>query len=323
MIRHTALYLCACALAAMAPRCQTYPQHGVIAAADAQANLPVQRIGIDDLIGISVYDSPELSRAVRVGADGAIRLPMVKARMRVSGMLPIEVENAIASELADEQIMVDPIVTVSIVESRSRPIVVSGAVRTPVVFQASGETMLLDALARAGGLADGAGPDVLVSKSQTGPDGKPITLTQRIAVKALIDEADASANLKLDGGEQVRVPDAGRVYVVGNVKRPGAFALRDAADTSVLQVLALSEGLEKFAAKEAYIYRREGGTGGKHEIPIELEKIMQRKSPDIPLLPNDILYIPDNKGRRNFAAIMTSVASIGGGAAVASVYLAR
>jgi hypothetical protein len=50
---------------------------------------------------------------------------------------------------------------------------------------------------------------------------------------------------------------------------------------------------------------------------------MQRKAPDVPLLANDILYIPDNKGKRNFAAVMTSVVAIGGGAAAASVYLAR
>jgi len=295
----------------------------VAALPDSTSNLPLQKMGIDDLIGITVYDSPELTRTVRVAADGTIRLPMVKARIPVAGLLPSDVETVIAAQLTKEEVLVDPIVTVSVVESRSRPIVVSGAVKKPITFQASSQTSLLDALARAEGLDTDCGPEILVSKVQTGPDGKTSTLTRRISVKALIDAADPELNLQLQGGEQIRVPEAGRVYVVGNVRKPGAFVIHDASETSVLRVLALSEGLEKFAAKEAYIYRREQGPAGKNEIPIELEKIMQRKAPDVPLQANDVLYIPDNKNSRSFARIMESVAAIGGGAAIASIYLAR
>lgn len=211
----------------------------------------------------------------------------------------------------------------SVVESRSRPIVVSGAVKNPLTFQASSQTSLLDALARAEGLSADAGPEILVSKVQTGSDGKTATLTQRISVKSLIDAADPDANIQLQGGEQIRVPEAGRVYVVGNVRKPGAYVIHDSSETSVLRVLALSEGLDKFAAKEAYIYRREQGPAGKNEIPIELQKIMQRKAPDVPLQANDVLYIPDDKGRRSLARILESVAAIGGGAAVAAIYMSR
>jgi polysaccharide export outer membrane protein len=246
------------------------PAHSVAVFPDSTTNLPVQKIGIDDLIGISVYDSPELTRTVRVAADGAIRLPMVKARILIVGLLPYDVETVISAELVKEKILVDPIVTVSVVESRSRPIVVSGAVKKPITFQASSQTSLLDALARAEGLAADAGPEILVSKAQDGPDGKTATLTQRISVRALIDGADPELNLSLQGGEQIRVPEAGRVYVIGNVKKPGAFVIHDTSETSVLRVLALSEGLDKFASKEAYIYRREQGPAGKNEIPIEL-----------------------------------------------------
>ncbi len=71
----------------------------------------------------------------------------------------------------------------------------------------------------------------------------------------------------------------------------------------------------------AYIYRQEGGTGGKSEIPIELEKIMQRKSADVALMANDILYIPDNKSRRNLASAIEKTLLVGGGLAAASIYV--
>ncbi len=290
---------------------------------DYTSNLPIQKIGVDDLVGISVYDSPELTRTVRVGADGTIRLPMVKAHIPVMNLFPAEVEAAVAAELRVEKILVDPIVAVSVVESRSRPIVVSGAVKMPITFQASSQTSLLDALARAEGLAPEAGPEILVTKTDTGSDGKTSTLTRRISIKALIDASDPELNLPLQGGEQIRVPEAGRVYIVGCVKKPGAFVIHDASETSVLRVLALSEGLEKFAGKEAYIYRREQMPSGKKEIAIELDKILRRKAPDVPLQANDVLYIPENKGKRSWARVMESVIAIGGGAAVASVYVAR
>src|SRR5437667_10727527 len=73
---------------------------------DSTSNLPVQKIGVDDLIGVSVYDSPELTRTVRVASDGSIRLPMVRIRIPVAGLLPSQVELAIASELAKEEILV-------------------------------------------------------------------------------------------------------------------------------------------------------------------------------------------------------------------------
>jgi polysaccharide export outer membrane protein len=287
---------------------------------ESTSNLPVQKIGIDDLIGIFVYDCPELTRTVRVASDGAIRLPMVKVRIPIAGLLPVDAEAVIAAQLTKERILVDPIVTVSVVESRSRPIVVSGAVKKPITFQASGQTTLLDALARAEGLAIEAGPEILVSKIRTGPDGKPYTLTQRIAVKALIDATDPELNLDLQGGEQIRVPEAGRVYVVGNVRKPGAFVIHDSTETTVLRAVSLSEGLLPYAGQLAYIYRTEGGTSGRNEIPIELKKILDRKAPDVPMLPNDILYITDRAGRRNFARILEIM---GGGIGAAAIYTTR
>jgi polysaccharide biosynthesis/export protein len=265
---------------------------------ELSANLPAQKIGPNDLIAISVYDSPELTRTIRVGPDGMIRLPMLRQKIKADGMLPLALEAAIAEALRAEELLVDPVVTVTIAEYHSRPINVAGAVKNPVTFQAAGPVTLLDALTRAGGLSPDAGPEILVSHFQTGEDGAPTALVQRIAVKALIEMADPEMNLKLTGGEEIRVPEVRKVYVVGTVRRPGAFPVQNTAETTVLQMLALAEGLGPFASKQGYIYRQDAETGSKHEIPIELSKIMGRKAPDVPLQPDDILYIPDNPGRR-------------------------
>ena len=107
------------------------------------------------------------------------------------------------------------------------------------------------------------------------------------------------------------MPEAGRVYVIGNVKKSGAFPIQDGRDTTVLKALAVSEGLLPYSMNEAYIYRREAGKSGRDEIPIQLSQIMNRKAPDVVLKSDDILYIPDNKHRRMAMTTLEKIAGFG------------
>jgi len=283
------------------------------------SNLPVEKIGKDDLIGVTVYDAPELTRTVRVGSDGDIRLPMLQHHIPAAGLYPAELEKAITAALTNENVLVDPIVTVSVVEYRSRPISVSGAVKNPLTFQGTGTVTLLDAISQAQGLTENAGSEILVIRQPSGTNDKSATLIQRIPVRGLISAEDPALNLHLEGGEEIRVPEAGRVFVLGRVKKPGMFFITDGSESSVMKALALSEGLDTFPSHKAYIYRVEGGSGGRNEIPIELKKIMNHKSPDVPLLANDILYIPDATGVQ--ASLKALEASLGVAAALGAAAL--
>lgn len=276
-------------------------------------NLPLLRIGANDLLNINVYGAPELSRPVRVNPEGRIQIPMVKQSFQVEGKFAAEIESMLAAALEKEKILVDPVVTVSVAEYISRPISVIGAVKTPLTFQAFGNVTLLDALSRAGGLTGEAGGEILLSRMQVGSEGKPSSLVMRIPVKQLLDQADPELNYALKGGEEIRVPEASKIFVVGNVKRPGAFPVRDSQDTTVLKMLAVSEGLLPFATEQAFIYRREGGEGNRNEIAIPLSKIMARKAPDVTLHPNDVLYIPDNKNKRMTMSMVDRIATFGAG----------
>ena len=139
--------------------------------ADAgKANLPSQTIGADDLIAVSVYRSPELTRTVRVEADGSITLPLLRESVHAVGLLPNELEKAVTEALKREGILVNPVVEVTVAEYASRPISVMGAVKKPLTFQAVGHVTLLDALAKAEGLAPGAAQEVLVTLPDAGAD---------------------------------------------------------------------------------------------------------------------------------------------------------
>jgi polysaccharide export outer membrane protein len=283
------------------------------------SNLPVAKIGNDDLIGVTVYDAPELTRTVRVSPEGDLYLPMVKQPIHAAGLYPTDLEKTIATALTENHVLVDPVVTVSIVEYRSRPITVAGAVKMPMTFQATGNVTLLDAISRAQGLTENAGSEILVSSLALGADGKPTTLVQRIPVRGLLEGTNPALNLDLRGGEVIRVPEAGRIYVVGDVKKPGAFYITDGSESSVLKALALSEGLDSFFSHNAYVYRVDDSGEGRKEIPVELKKIMSRKSPDVTLVAGDILYIPNASGAK--ASLKVLEESVGVGTALTGAFI--
>lgn len=291
-----------------------------VADLNPNSNLPFQAIGPDDLLGLQVYDAPELTRTVRVSAEGTIRLPMLKAPIGVQGLLPNDIEKLVAEALQREQLFVDPYVTVNVVEYHSRPVSVSGAVRTPTVFQAIGNTTLLDALARAGGLnTDTAGPEIIVTK----PNGYTGTQSiQRIPAKALISGAEPELNLKLTGGEQIRVPDVGKFIVAGSVNKPGPYPIIDGAANTVVTAIAQAQGTIQYFSHTAYLYRPDD-KGTMHEITVPLGDILARKKPDITLQAKDVLYVPDSSARRITQETVTALTGTSTAALTAMLYILR
>ena len=288
------------------------------AAPEIGANLPPRPIGVGDLLAISVYGAPELSRSVRVNREGMIRLPMLSAPLDVRNATLDQLEERVGAALREAGILVDPLVTITMAAYAPRPIHVAGSVRHPLTFEATGPVSLLEALTQAEGLNADAGGEILVTKTQT--EGAP-ALTRRIAVKDLIDAADPAANVMLAGGEEVRVPEAGRVFIAGNVKKPGAFSAE--AGASVLKALALAEGVAPFSAKQAYIYRPppDAPGGPKQEIAVPLRKILDRKLPDVALEPGDIFYVPDNRSGRVTSNVIEKAVSFAAGTASGALIL--
>ena len=278
-------------------------------------NLPVQKIGKEDLLNVQIIDLPELSRSYRVTGAGVIRLPMLKETLKVEGLFPSDIETLVADALKREQLMVDPFVTVTVVDYHSRPISVTGAVKNPTVFQAIGTVNLLEALAKAGGVADNAGGELIITKPNGDTGGQ---YTQNIPIRALINGSDPTLNIKLTGGELIRVPVIGMVVVTGNVHLSGVYPVQDTGTTTVLTAIAQAQGFGDFKPPKVYIYRPDD-QGVKHEIPVDITAILQRKSPDVTLQSRDVLYVPDNNRKKNFSLWADRLSGVGTGAVTAGL----
>jgi protein involved in polysaccharide export with SLBB domain len=121
-------------------------------------------IGSGDLLDISVFDVPELTREVRVNQSGTVSIPLVPARLHLAGLTEIQAEQKIADVLEANGLVTHPEVSVSVKEHRSRPITIVGAVQHPMVYEADRGVSLLEALAEAGGIAPDAGDTIIVTR---------------------------------------------------------------------------------------------------------------------------------------------------------------
>jgi len=266
-------------------------------------------IGSGDLLGIEVFDVPELSRDVRVNETGYISLPLMPTKIHASGLNPIQLQDKLAELLQTNGLVSTAQVTVSVKEQHSQPITVIGAVKNPMVIQALRKTTLLQALSQAGGVADDAGTTVIVTRPVPDPadatdlDADPSTTpsapqTFTISLADVLESANANFNIPLIGGDVVSVPRAGIIYVVGAVSHPGGFLMQNDLDRmTMLKMLSLAGGPTNTAKlKNVVILRKNLATGNRDQVPVNMAKVLSMKMSDVPMQPNDILFVPDSNG---------------------------
>lgn len=105
----------------------------------------------DDLLKIDVFQVDELDRTVRVGADGAISMPLIGTVSAVGLTVP-ELESTLEQAYGRDYLRA-PQISVFIAESVSRQVTMSGELRRPGLYPVTSETTLLRAVAAAGGLS--------------------------------------------------------------------------------------------------------------------------------------------------------------------------
>jgi polysaccharide export outer membrane protein len=270
-------------------------------------------IGPQDLLTISFLEAAELSREVRVSADGTVSLPLLE-RLAIAGLTLDQAERLLVKKYRESGILNDPHISISVKELQSKPVTVMGAVRNPGVFQVSGQSRLLRMISQAGGLSDDAGPEIQVLRA-VAPEHERVLRFTTDAVRA----GELETNVPVWGGDTINVKPAGAVFVVGAVNRPGRHSLGGQSEgLTVLRLLALSEDLKRTAKPDKAVLIRKGADGQLQQMPVDIRKILSQKQPDLTLLANDVLFVPDSAGKRAMARgleaalqIATSVAILG------------
>lgn len=129
-----------------------------------------------------------------------------------------------------------------------------------------------------------------------------------INIKDLLYTQDTGLNIPIRPHDTIAVSKASVIYVAGGgVRKPGGFVLEDRDEVSVIQAMAMAEGLAPDAAKHSARIIHTKADGTRVDTPVDIEKILKQKAPDPYLAANDILYIPVSGGK---AALRKSTQAI-------------
>lgn len=162
------------------------------------------RIGVDDIVQVSVWRREDLGVTVPVRSDGKITVPLI-GDIQAGGMRP-EAVAARARELLADYVR-DPHVTVIVTELRSHEYLsrvrVTGAVRTPVSLPHRQGMTVLDAVLAAGGPNEFAAADRSALHRHL-EDG--VVRSYALPLRRILEEGDLSANHKLAPGDVITVP---------------------------------------------------------------------------------------------------------------------
>lgn len=242
-------------------------------------------VGAQDILTVTSFDQEDLSGKYPVDADGTFTFPLV-GRVKAGGLTLRELE-AELKRLLKEGFFKDPQLAVGVESYKSQKIHIVGEVRNPGTYPLAGDMKLIEAIARAGSTMPTASGEALIVRVKSGkstqgptlPNGDDTDVTT-VDLRELQSGA-LSQNVSLRDGDTIFVPRAESVYVFGQVKNPGAYAVQKT--TTVLQALSLAGGVNE-----------RGATGRIRIVRIEKGKTVELKAKLTDLVrPGDTIMVPE------------------------------
>lgn len=251
---------------------------------------PAIVIGPGDVLDIEVFDTPEMSQpAARVSQSGQVNLPVL-GLVQVAGLSADQAARRIESQLHGRGIMLQPHVTVSVVEYATQGATILGEVRTPGVYPTFGDRRLLDVIALAGGFQPSAGKIVTIAHRSDPHHPEIIRLVEKA------QGLGHQQNPVIQPGDTIVVGRAGIVYILGAVNKAGGFLIDNNEHISLMQALTLAGGWNQAAAlSKARLIR--AVPGGHEQVDLDLKRILNGKQADISVEDGDILYLPMSLGK--------------------------
>ena len=157
-------------------------------------------IGNEDVLAISVWKEPEISRVIPVRSDGKISLPLI-GELQATGKTPKQLQAEITSEL--QSYISEPEVTIIVQEIKSQRFNILGHVERPGSYLLTPPMTVVDAIAGAGGPREFAKlKGVYILRRQS--DGKSVRIS--FNYKEALQGKRPEQNITLQARDIVVVP---------------------------------------------------------------------------------------------------------------------
>ena len=245
---------------------------------------PDFRLASSDMIAIHVYGVDQFNVSARLSVDGSVQLPLI-GLVQLQGLTIPEAEDRIAQKLIDDGMVLEPQVTVQVLEAPNRIATVTGEVKIPSVVPVLGQRRLIDILSAAGGLNVTASHVITIHRQ--GVDA-PITVDL-----GTDPNHSQQADIPIFPGDTIVVARTGVIYLLGAFKNQGAFPLNPNTPLTLMEAVALAGG-NTYDGKlgDARIVRTVGTQ--RKEIPIDVHKIEIGTAPDPLMQADDIIFLPNS-----------------------------
>jgi polysaccharide export outer membrane protein len=257
-------------------------------------------LGANDQILVRAPNAEEINeKPFRIDADGNVNMPLI-GRVHVSGMTVQELEADLVQRL--REYIRDPQVIISVVQFRSEPVFFVGAFKSPGIYPLQGRRTLVEMLTAIGGLQPNASRHIKVTRrAEYGTIPLPGVIedpekkisTVEISMGSLRENVNPAEDILLQPYDVISVERAEQIYLNGEVGHPSAIELGERESISIAQALTLAGGFTKDSARgKVRILRPILNTNRRAMIEVDLKRVFEGKDNDVPLLPNDIVYVP-------------------------------
>jgi polysaccharide export outer membrane protein len=224
---------------------------GSAVAAETSVPPPLLQLGPGDQVKIDVFGNPDLATTTSVTDDGSIHMPLAGA-VAVGGQSPAEAARRIEAALKAGQFLVNPQVTVNLVQSVSQRVSVLGEVKNPGSYPIQSSSTIFDLVALAGGLTDKGSDVVYILR----PDASGVLQRLPVDMRRLgSPNASSTAIKSLRGGDTIVVPK-GTFFVTGQVVKPGEYLIE--GEMMLFEAIARAGGVTALGSTSRVEVRRRG-----------------------------------------------------------------
>jgi polysaccharide biosynthesis/export protein len=237
---------------------------------------------VGEIVHINVFDAPDFSLITRVSESGEIPFPIL-GQFHIAGLNSVSAASALAKELKDRNLMLEPFVTVTVDSSRTG-ITVLGEVHSPGIYPPPGRRELSDLLAVAGGLNANTGRVIEITHARD--PGKP----EFVSWDPTMHNTE-NFDRPVFPGDRVLVRACGIAYVGGNVHKPGAYSLCGSPIMTLSEVMSLAGGIAPNSAPNKTYLVRAQPDGTKVVEQIDLKKVLTSRVADPIVHEDDIIFV--------------------------------
>jgi len=246
-------------------------------------------LGPGDIVSFHLYGSPELTREeVPIGPDGRVSY-LEAANVMAAGLTVDEFRDRMQEELGRFRRAPQPYVTP--VAYHSKKYFMLGTVVQKGVFPLDRPLTIVEAVARARGFETGVSGGIVVettdfAHSFLGRGGQHMP----VDFERLFLHGDLSQNVALEPGDYLYFPAAGtgEIYVLGEVKQPGAVAYD--MDTNALSAIAARGGFTERAWTGRVLVVR-GSLNHPQTFKVDISGVIAGNASNVGLQPGDIVYV--------------------------------